>query len=139
MIMQEFVAAAKSMFKAPELSQDLDSMSATWRSKPLVWMMLSWCFLLGLGVLVILLVGTWRGAEDFITIIPLLLTGMWGYVVWCWIQALRSITRSIEQLSLRASADRVTIERQGLFLRREIELPLSAVRRTGSGRAKRWH
>lgn len=125
LFMQHFVDAAKTMFEVPELTQDLESMSAAWRSKPHVWGLLLWCFLLGLVVLGILLFGTWMpvmSAEGGSAVIPTLLTGTWGYVVWKWLQALGELLRMNEAISLGSTFERLTIKRKGLFLQRDTEL-----------------
>ena len=132
MIMKEFTKAAQGLYQAPELSQDLDSMSATWRSKPHVLGLLIWCFLLGFVVLAILLIGTWLPVLDVADgsaspYIPILLTCFWGYVAWTWSQALRSILLMLEKIRLISSFDHLTIKRQGLFLRRDIDLPISGL------------
>ena len=93
-VRQLFVDQAKAMFEAPALSQDLDSMSAAWKSMPHVWGLLLWCSMLGLVVFAILLFGTWapvRGAETASTFIPMLLTGVWSYPVLKWVQALGAL------------------------------------------------
>ena len=131
--MQHFVDAAKTKFEVPELSQNMDAMSATWRSKPHIWGLLLWCFLVGVVVLGILLFGTWfpvLGAEGGSAVIPTLLTGTWGYVVWKWLQALRTMLLMNESFSLDSSFERLTIKRKGLLLQRDIELPISGLELT---------
>lgn len=128
--MQLFVDQAKAMFEAPALSQDLDSMSAAWKSMPHVWGLLLWCSMLGLVVFAILLFGTWapvRGAETASTFIPMLLTGVWSYPVLKWVQALGRILTMNQRYSVESTLDRLTIKHNGLFLQRDIELPISGL------------
>ena len=132
LIMKNFIDAAKGMFRTPEVSQDLDSMSANWRSRPRMWGLLLWCFLLGVVVLAILLIGTWMPVMGIVDgsaspYLPLLLTCFWGYVAWTWSKALQTILMMIEKIKLSSTFDRLIIKRKGLFLQRDIELPISGL------------
>ena len=129
--MQQFIAVAKTMFEVPALSQDLNSMTATWRSKPHLPGLLLWCFSIGLVVIAILLLGTWMpvvGQEAASVIFPTLSTGMWSYMGWKWLQALKPILLMNERFSLDSTFERIIIKRQRLLLQQEIELPTAGLK-----------
>lgn len=123
---REFITAAEKLVQAPELSQNLDSMTATWRSRGLSWVLLLWCALYGLVVTLILLAGAWLPALlEFRwsrAVISVLLTPLWGYVGWMWLSALRTIRRTMARVTITSTFDRLTIEENGLLFKRDTEL-----------------
>ena len=131
MVMRKFVAAAENLVRAPELSHDLDSMSATWQSRGLSWVVLLWCALLGLMVLLALLTGTWLPALNSPSVLHIisgvLLTAIWGYIGWQWLSALRTIRRTMARVTLTSTFDRLTIHQRDLFVEREVELPIAGL------------
>lgn len=159
--MRHSVEVARSRFRPPVLKVGLDSMSATWKHKPHIWGILLWCFLLGLMVLTMLLIGTWLPARwevegswivavsQFIMpdariepsgmLVPLLLTGLWSTIVWSWGLAMRDIVRSAGRFSLVSTLSRLTIQHQGLLRRRNIELQLDGLRVTSDDTTIRLH
>lgn len=131
MIARKFVDAAERMVRAPVLSQDLDSVTATWRSRGLSWVLLLWCTLLGLVVMLMLLIGTWlpafRAFSPWHAIAGVLLTAAWGYVGWNWLTALRDIRHTMARVTLTSTFDRLTVAQRGLLFEQDAELPIAGL------------
>jgi len=115
MLAASFARAAEQAVGGPELSLGLSELKASWGFRGRSLFLLGWFGILGLFIGLVLALGTWLPVVGDATVQRLVvasaLSVAWGVIGWRWVKTLRLMRRTLEQVTVEATFDRVEVVR----------------------------